>query len=300
MARSSKGGQTAINPLRLAKALQRGLPSAAEGGHGAGSHRPDAKGVEDSARIDTLTIYEVLRREGEQEMDRPATSLWWSGVAAGLSISFSLVAQGVLQAHLPDAPWRVLITSLGYTVGFLIAVLARHQLFTENTVTAVLPVAARPSMRNLGRMGRLWGVVLVANLVGTLVAALFCSFTPVIPQDLRAAMLDVAHEAVTHAPIEVFCKAIAAGFLIAAMVWLIPSADTAQFHVIFLMTYVIALGGFAHVVAGSFEGFMLVLNGRVDLLSMLLGFETPALLGNIVGGTVLFALISYGQVAKEM
>jgi formate/nitrite transporter FocA (FNT family) len=299
MARSSKGGQPTINPLRLAKALQRGLPSA---GAGAGAHGsgPGAKDVEDNARIDTLTIYEVLRREGEQEMDRPLISLWWSGVAAGLSISFSLVAQGILQAHLPDAPWRVLVTSMGYTVGFLIAVLARHQLFTENTVTAVLPVAARPTLRNLGRMGRLWGVVLVANLVGTLVAALFCSFTPVIPQDLRAAMLDIAHEAVNHAPVEVFFKAIAAGFLIAAMVWLIPSANTVRFHVIFLMTYLIAVAGFAHIVAGSFEAVMLVANGRLDAVSMVLGFEGPALLGNIVGGTVLFSLLSYGQVAQEM
>jgi formate/nitrite transporter FocA (FNT family) len=245
-------------------------------------------------------IYEILRREGEEEMDRPVTSLIWSGVAAGLSISFSLVAQGVLQSHLPDTPWRTLITSMGYTTGFLIAVLARHQLFTENTITAVLPVVVRLSLPNLARMGRLWGLVLAANLIGTLIAALFCTYTPVISPDLRAAMLQISGHSIGQAPVDVFFKAIAAGFLIAAMVWLLPSAATAQFHVIFLMTYLIAVGGFAHVIAGSFEAFMLVADGRLQVWPMVTGFEAPVLLGNIIGGTMLFSLISYGQVAKEM
>jgi len=245
-------------------------------------------------------IYEILRREGEGEMNRPATSLWWSGVAAGLSLSFSLIAEGVLQTRLPDAPWRPLITGFGYSVGFLIVVMARHQLFTENTITAVLPVAARPSLVNLARMGRLWGLVLIANLAGTLLAAVFFSMTPVIPPGLREAMLTISHESIAHPPVEIFFRAIAAGFLIAAMVWLLPSADATQFHVVVLMTYLIAIGGFAHVVAGSFEGFMLVAGGRLQVWPLLAGFELPALIGNIVGGTVLFSLIAYGQVAKEM
>ena len=63
-------------------------------------------------------IYEVVRRLGEEEMERPATSLWWSGVAAGLSISFSLLAQAMLEAHLPDTPWRPLVSGFGYSSAF--------------------------------------------------------------------------------------------------------------------------------------------------------------------------------------
>jgi formate/nitrite transporter FocA (FNT family) len=270
-------------------------PTAAEG-----LSETERKDVDESSRLSALTIFEVLRREGEDEMDRPATSLWWSGVAAGLSLSVSLIAQGVLQTRLPDTPWRPLVTSLGYTIGFLIAVMARHQLFTENTITAVLPVTARLSLFNLARMGRLWALVLIANLAGTLLAALFCSFTPVIPDEVRDAMLTISHESVAHSPLEIFVKAIAAGFLIAAMVWLLPSAQSTQFHVILLMTYVIAIGGFAHIVAGSFEGFMLVANDQLQLWPLLAGFALPTLLGNIIGGTGLFSLIAYAQVAKEM
>ena len=99
----------------------------------------EAETVEERSRLPAPLIYEIVRRMGEEEMERPATSLWWSGVAAGLSISFSLLAQAVLRAHLPDTSWRPLLTSLGYPVGFLIVVLARQQLFTENTITPVLP-----------------------------------------------------------------------------------------------------------------------------------------------------------------
>jgi formate-nitrite transporter family protein len=88
-------------------------------------------------------------------MVRPAVSLWWSAVAAGLSISFSPLSQAILNLHLPDTQWRALISSFGYSVGFVIVVLARQQLFTENTITVVLPVMACFTVGNLGRLARM-------------------------------------------------------------------------------------------------------------------------------------------------
>src|ERR1700686_5137052 len=79
-------------------------------GH-AGTSGREVDDVEERSTPLTPVIYEIVRRLGEEEMARPFTSLWWSGVAAGLSISFSLLAQAILQAHLPDAPWRPLVTS---------------------------------------------------------------------------------------------------------------------------------------------------------------------------------------------
>ena len=248
----------------------------------------------------TPVIYEVVRTMGEEEMARPATSLWWSGLAGGLSISFSLFAQGVLQTHLPEASWAVLVRDLGYPLGFVMVILARQQLFTENTITMVLPVMARPSLAALGAMARVWGIILAANLVGTFVAALFCSFTPVLEPDVREAMLAIAREAMDKAWPAMFFQAITAGFLMAAMVWLLPGAEAAQFLVVVAMTYLIAISGAAHIVAGSIESFLLVLNGDLGVAQLVTGFLVPAFLGNVVGGTVLFAVISYAQVMKEI
>jgi formate-nitrite transporter family protein len=260
----------------------------------------DAETVEERSRLPAPLIYEIVRRMGEEEMERPTTSLWWSGVAAGLSISFSLLAQAILQARLPDTSWRPLVTSLGYPVGFLIVVLARQQLFTENTITPVLPLAAKFTFENLRKLARLWVIVFAANMTGTAAAAVFCTLPPVLAPELRDVMIDISRHILDPSWFESFFRAITAGFLIAAMVWLIPSAEAAAFHVIALMTYLIAVGGFQHVVAGSVEAFMLVINGQLGLGHMIAYFLAPVLLGNIVGGTVLFTLISHAQVMNEI
>jgi formate/nitrite transporter FocA (FNT family) len=156
------------------------------------------------------------------------------------------------------------------------------------------------SLTKLGKLGRMWSVVFVANMAGTLIAALFCTYTPVLTPELRLTMLDISHHAVESGAFELLFRGVTAGFLIAAMVWLIPGADTAQFHVVTLMTYLIAVGGFAHIVAGSMEAFMLVVNRLLGVGSMIANFMVPVLLGNFFGGTVLFAVIPYAQVMQEI
>jgi formate-nitrite transporter family protein len=256
--------------------------------------------IEERSSPRTPVIYEIVRRLGEEEMVRPALSLWWSGVAAGLSISFSLVAQAILHAHLPDAPWRPLVESFGYCLGFIMVVLARQQLFTENTITAVLPLLAAFTPLKLRQFARLWTIVLIANFVGTFLAALFFAETPALAPELHASMLAVARGVTGHGFVEMLILAIPSGFLVAAMVWLLPSSDSAQFAVITAITYLIAAGGFMHIVAGSTEAFYLALNGAAGWGFVFGGFILPVLIGNVFGGTALFALVAYGQVMHEI
>ena len=259
----------------------------------------ESREIEERSAPITPVIYEVVRRFGEEEMARPGVSLWWSGVAAGLSISFSLLAEAVLQMRVPEGSWRPLITALGFPVGFLMVVLGRQQLFTENTITMVLPVMAQPTALNFRRLGRVWSIVLAANLAGTLLAALFCTFTPAISPEVRDAMLEISRHALDKGWVEMVFRGITAGFLMAAMVWLIPSADSTQFHVVAVMTYLIAISDSVHIVTGSVQAFLLVANGQAG--AALLGtFALPVLAGNIIGGTALFAVISYAQVMKEI
>jgi formate/nitrite transporter FocA (FNT family) len=260
----------------------------------------EIKDVEELATPRTPVIYEVVRRLGEEEMERPITSLWWSGVAAGLSISFSLLSQAILTAHLPEASWQPLVVSFGYCIGFIMAVLSRQQLFTESTITAVLPVAADVTRGNIVRMARLWAIVLAANLTGTLFAALFCTFTPVLPSDIYSGMLEISRDLLGFSWWEMVFRAIAAGFLMAAMVWLMPGAEGAQFHVITLMTWLIAVGGFTHIIAGSMESYLLVFSGEWVWWRMITDFMVPVVIGNTIGGTALFALIAYAQVMDEI
>lgn len=109
-------------------------------------------------------MHETIRLEGEEELKRSNSALAFSGLAAGLSMGFSLIAQGLLQAHLPDAGWTPLVVNWGYSFGFLIVVLGRQQLFTENTLTVILPLLVRRDRKTLLAVARLWAIVLVANL----------------------------------------------------------------------------------------------------------------------------------------
>ena len=267
---------------------------------GAGISEREVRDVEELSSPRTPVIYEVVRRLGEEEMARPATSLWWSGVAGGISISFSLLAQAILETSLPDTSWRVLITSFGYSIGFLIVILGRQQLFTESTITVVLPVLKNVTRDNLWRMARLWAIVLVANLAGTLFAALFCSLTPVVPDKLFDGMMSISRLLLDYGWWDMLFRGITSGFLMAALVWMIPTAEALKFHVITLMTWLIAVGGFTHIVAGSLEAWLLVLSGDWSFAWMLWEFMIPVLIGNMIGGTALFAMISYAQVMEEI
>jgi formate/nitrite transporter FocA (FNT family) len=248
--------------------------------------------VEETTTPLTPVIYETLRRNGEQEMSCPPWSLAWSGVAAGMSISFSLLAQASLRQHLPDAPWRELVAAIGYPVGFVMVVLARQQLFTESTITVILPLIAQPSRSNFGRAVRLGTIVLSANLASTGLAALFCALTPVIDASLLEQMHIISRHAMAHDFWPMLLRGIGAGYLMAATVWLMPAAGPAQFQVVFLMTYLIGVGGFAHFVAGSLEVYLLLLSGELGPAAALSGFAVPTLLGNIIGGSALFALMA--------
>lgn len=256
--------------------------------------------VEELSTPRTPVIYEVVRRLGDEEMQRPLTSLWWSGVAGGLSISFSLLAQAILQEALPDTAWRPLVAGFGYCVGFLMVVLGRQQLFTESTITVVLPVLKDFKTGSVSRMLRLWAIVLVANFAGTLFAAAFCRYSPVLPDEIKQAMLSISRMLLAVSWWEMGFRGVTSGFLIAAMVWMIPSAESAKFAVITLMTWLIAVGNFTHIVAGSMEANLLALSGDWAWWQLLWQFFVPALIGNVVGGTALFALISYAQVMEEI
>ncbi|MCQ8782593.1 formate/nitrite transporter family protein [Mangrovibrevibacter kandeliae] len=261
----------------------------------------ELKEVSNRSKLRPLAVYEIVRQEGEQELERPTASLLWSGLAAGLSIGFSVFAEAALRIGLPDSAWRPLVENWGYSVGFLIVILARQQLFTEITITAVLPVFARPSLEGVWAVARLWGCVLLANILGTAVFGAGIALDVLHLPEVTAAAKSIATEAVVgHGWWTMLLRAIAAGWLMATIVWLLPSADQSSFPVIALMTYLIALFDLTHIVAGSVEAMTLVFSGDIGVGHAVAGFYVPALIGNVIGGAALFALVSYAQVSREM
>ena len=249
--------------------------------------------------LDAAATHEVVRREAQKELDRSVSALAWSGLAAGLAMGFSLVTEGVLRSHLPDAPWRMLVTKLGYAVGFLIVILGSQQLFTENTLEPMVPLLNKPTRDRFTKMLRLWGIVFLANVVGTLLFALFAAKTSAFDEELKAAFLAIGLEALEPTPGTIFLKAIVAGMIIALMVWMLPAAKTAHVWVIGLLAWLVGAASLSHVVVGSVETGYLMWRGAASVGEYLGHFLLPTLVGNTIGGVLLVAVINHNQVASD-
>jgi formate/nitrite transporter FocA (FNT family) len=244
-------------------------------------------------------LHEIIRTQGDLELERSVAALWWSALAAGLTMGLSLMAMGLLNSRLPDGEGFKVIASFGYCAGFLAVILARQQLFTENTLTAVLPVMTKPTLNNFGRLLRLWSVVLVGNLSGTLLVAYVMLNLPIFDSKTDLAFLDIGRKIMENDASQMFSKGIVSGWMIATMVWMIPSMESAKMWIIILITYLMALGDFTHIVVGAAEVSYLVFAGELPWKDFWMVFAGPTLVGNIVGGSFIFALISHAQIRSE-
>lgn len=240
-------------------------------------------------------VYEAIRLGAEEELLRTNQVLFFSGLAAGLSMGFSFIAEATLRAGLPDAEWQHLVSKLGYSVGFLIVILGRQQLFTENTLTPVLELLHKKTLHVFYNTMRLWAVVLMANFTGTFLFASVLALTAVIPESRTIVFGDVAMHAIEGGFSITLLRAIFAGWLIALMVWLLPAAESARVAVIIIITYLIGIAGFPHIVAGSTEAFYAVFTGLASPLTVLTDFFVPTLIGNVIGGVSLVAALNYAQ-----
>ncbi len=80
------------------------------------------------------------------------------------------------------------------------------------------------------------------------------------------------------------------------MVWLLPVAETGRVTIIIIITYVVGIGGFAHIIAGSVNAFYILLAGEASFAELATRFFVPTVLGNIIGGVAFVAALNHAQV----
>ena len=267
------------------------------------SHAPEESEKKEGIKARTSppgeVVYGAVYKEGKHELNRGSRALALSGFAAGMSMGFSFITEGLLRAHLPEAPWRILITKLGYSVGFIIVILGRQQLFTKNTLTVILPLLNERSLSHLLNVARLWSVVLLTNLIGAILFAILLAKTSLFEARFHSAFAAIATEEINPDFGPVLVKAIFAGWLIALMIWLLPFAEAARVWVIALLAYVVGLGHFSHIIAGTVSSGYLVLINELTIPNWLFDFFLPVLLGNIIGGVALVAAMAHTEFLYE-
>lgn len=250
-----------------------------------------------TARPTALEIFTAAAHTGEDELKRSSTGLAVSGISAGLGMGLTgLGSAVVMQAYSgPPGPAAQVVAALMYPLGFIVVILGRAQLFTENTVFPVILVLDRG--KHLFNMLRLWAVVFAANVLGTLMFAAFAVKTPALPPPLVHELAELGAHAALRDFWQIFFSGIAGGWIIALMAWLVTASrfTIGQLVLVYLMTFTVSAAGLAHCIAGSAEVLSGVLTGAVTPFEYAKWLGGAAV-GNTLGGVFIVSLLNYGQV----
>jgi formate/nitrite transporter FocA (FNT family) len=255
----------------------------------------DGAGTEGRVRASAADIYERVKHEAAEELDRPVAALAFSGVFAGASVGFGAVASAAATVALAGAHDGRLIGALFFPVGFIIVIIGRAQLFTENTLYPVTLVLdeRRHGLATL----RLWTVVLSANLTGAALFALVVTKTGALAPDVVAKVAEDGQRATLGSWPSFFWSAVLGGWAVALVAWLIQSSGVVigQIVLIWTLVFVVALLGLDHSVSTTIEVMCAAIRSEVHVAHALAWFA-GVLLGNITGGVLITAVLNYGQV----
>jgi formate/nitrite transporter FocA (FNT family) len=259
-----------------------------------------AQQPEEGTRLTAAQIHENILRPGEQEIRRPAAALLWSALAAGLVIGFSCLA-AAFAAEVAPAPYRHAAAAAAYPLGFIFVIMARSELFTENTLVPVIPLLERRDRDTFMNLIRVWGLLLAGNLIGTLIFAVALARTNLLRPEVAAELLRISRQATEGGFMEIAYAAVFAGWLMALLAWLLASTTStlAQIVLIWLCTAPISALHFRHSIVGSTEAFYRALIGDAPWGVMLGGFVAASVVGNAVGGVLLVALLNHSQVKAD-
>jgi formate-nitrite transporter family protein len=248
-----------------------------------------------TSRLTAAEIYSAAVRIGEDELKRSSTGLALSGLAAGLGMGLTGLGSAAILAETGHAAAHYLLANLLYPLGFIVVIVGRAQLFTENTLFPVVLVLDRRG--HLGNTLRLWAVVFVANVVGALLFAVLMIRTGAVSPEVAGALSQLGTKTVQGSFGHLFWAGVAGGWIIALMAWLVTASrfTMGQIVLVYLMTFVVGAAGLAHCIAGSAEALSAVVAGQVPVSTYLV-WLLAATLGNTVGGVVIVSLLNYGQV----
>jgi formate/nitrite transporter FocA (FNT family) len=249
----------------------------------------------DLDRPTATDIYEQVSRNARHELDRSVIGLLISGLAGGITMGLTALSTSIVIALLGPTPAARFIAGLLYPIGFIAVILGRAQLFTENTL---YPVALMLAERRHGwKTLRLWAIVLPSNVLGAFFFALLAVRTGALRPEFVAAMTHMGVEAAGVTTSHVFWSGVIGGWIIALVAWLVSGSHsiTGSVMLIWLLTFVVGLGGFAHCIATSGEILAAILDHQLAL-SRYFAWLAPATLGNICGGVLMVTLLEYGQV----
>ncbi|MGB3224378.1 MAG: formate/nitrite transporter family protein [Desulforhopalus sp.] len=245
-------------------------------------------------------ILEKAINLGIEQQNRAFFSLLLSAMAAGLILGFTAMSVAIVESQmlqLSPAFSTRLATAIVYPLGFVLCIMSGAQLFTEHTATAVYPILDRRG--NIIKLLRLWAIVISGNLIGAMLISIFLiSAEDVI--NAKTGYIAIGKHLVDYETIPFFFSALLAGWLMALGAWLVLASAPAfsQMVSIYIVTFIIGIGGLHHSIAGSVEMFTAYLISDLFSYTQVLRFLVLTIFGNLVGGSIFVALLNYGHIRK--
>jgi formate-nitrite transporter family protein len=247
-------------------------------------------------------ILDQLVKEELSQLKRPSIGVFISGLSAGLDVGFSLLLMAVMftlvNGVFPAPVVDILVANM-YSIGFILVILGRSELFTEHTTLAFLPVLNRQA--SLWLLMRLWVLIYTSNLVGTALFALLVTLVgPSLGVIDPAVFGLIATDLVKHDWWVILISGVMAGWMMGLLSWVVTaSRDTiSQVLLVWIVTTSIGLAHLHHSIVGTVEVLAAVFARQGVSFADYGHFILWTTLGNAVGGLVFVALIKYGHASR--
>ncbi len=235
--------------------------------------------------------------EGEEMFKIKNMAIFLSAVIAGLEIGFSYILictlYDLLIGSLEEST-VFKVFGIVYPVGFILVILGKSALYTEQTSLLALPVLN--GQRSILEMLRIWGLVISGNLIGGIVFTLLIgTIAPHLGLFTADTIASVGQHVLDYDAWLLFLSAVMAGWLMGLLTWLLQSTESSltRMVIIFMITGVIGFIGFHHSIVGNIEAFAAYLYADSVSVWDYLWFLILALVGNGVGGAVVVGLFKY-------
>lgn len=238
-------------------------------------------------------IQQRLLASADEEITSQPREMFFSSMTAGIAITLTLIGYSVGTSHFPD---NIFLSTLLYPLGFIYIILGRFQLYTENTLPPVALIFAR--LASIPILFKVWGVVLAGNLIGAIAGGYVLANTAVLSPDAKVAATNFVVHGLELGWWGVFFKAMFAGWLVAGVVWLnVAARDTVtRVLVVYLVFFMIGTSNLFHVVTAAAEvSFYIFHTAEADISTLFIHYWLPVLLGNTVGGVLIFTNMAYFQ-----
>jgi formate/nitrite transporter FocA (FNT family) len=236
--------------------------------------------------------------EGLDTYSKNRFSTFLSSLMAGLEIGFSFLLVAIVytlfNGSLEDK-YIPYVAAFVYPLGFILVVMGKSVLFTEQTSLLSIPVIS--GRKTVGDLMSLWGIVVFGNLVGGYLIGMFVVWIgPALGVISHTGIEKLAEHVSHYSALTILGSSVLAGWLMALLSWTITSIKNAsgKIIIIYMITLIIALAGLHHSIVGSIEVFAgLLVSSEITFLDYT-SFQGTALIGNAIGGVFFVAILKYG------